>query len=152
MKLNDLKYECLKLMGDDSGITASTISTSEYDYKMLSAINRGLRRIYDKDKLPITAKVISDGIVTNDTEQGYIFNGLAYGTLDTTTLNIPQPILELIPFYVYSELKAEEKINEANAYLNKFEIFVEALPTPKINATTLGLQTSIEAKYDFNKL
>jgi hypothetical protein len=152
MTLGELKYESLKLMGDDEGITALTINTSEYDYKMLGAINRALRRIYDKDKLPITAKVISDGIVVNDTEQGYIFNGFAYGSVDTKVLNIPQPILELIPFYVYSELKAEEKVNEAIGYLNKFEQFVDDLPTPKINATTLGLQTSIEAKYDFNNL
>jgi hypothetical protein len=152
MTLGELKYECLKLMGDDSDLTSLTVSTSEYDNKMLGAINRALRRIYDKDKLPITKLIISDGIVTNDEEQGYIFNGLPYNSLNTKVLNISQPILELIPFYVFSELKRDSGVGEANDCLNKFETFVSELPTPKINATTLGLQTSIVATYDFNNL
>lgn len=147
MTLGELKLEVLKLLDEDDGLTAETVNQSDYDNRMLGAINRALRRIYDRNKLPLTSKVFSQGIVLNDEEQGIIFNGLAYGITDETELQMPQYILDLLPLGVKGEIHAVTNLGEANDSLNKFELFLTNLPTPKINAETLQTQTTIESKY-----
>lgn len=147
MTLGDLKLEVLKLLDEDEGLTAESINQSEYDNKMLGAINRALRRLFDKDKLPLTTKLLADDIIIADDEQGIIFNGLAYETPNLKILNIPQYILDLLPLGVKGEIHAINNLGEANDSLNKFELFMNELPTPKVNAKTLELQTSIDSVY-----
>lgn len=147
MTLGDLKLEVLKLLDEDEGLTSENVEQSEYDGKMLGAINRALRRLFDKGKLPLTTSLFTDGIVIKDTEQGIIFNGLSYGTSDTQVLNIPQYILDLLPLGIKGEIHAINNLGEANDILNKFELFMNELPTPKVNAKTLELQTSVDGIY-----
>lgn len=147
MTLGELKLEVLKLLDEAEELTAETVEQSEYNDKMLGSINRALRRLYDKNKLPLTSGVFSDNIVLKDSEQGIIFNGLAYGTPDTKVLNIPQYILDLLPLGIKGEIHAINNLGEANDSLNKYELFINDLPTPKINAEALELQTSIDNIY-----